>query len=71
MIETRLIEQRIDARVTEEQICGSLLERPISCRITERVSDDLFFSLYNEAGDEVKITVFDSQGNELYLTGKR
>lgn len=61
----------IRARVTDKYPRAHIMQPIISCRLTDRVSDqDLFFSVLTDRGEE-KLTVINQQGNHTYLTGKR
>lgn len=61
----------IRARIKDRYPRARIVEPIISCKLTDRVSDeDLFFSVFTSVGEQ-KLTVIDSKNNEVYLTGKR
>lgn len=71
MIRVKVTDRHPLARITESQIKVSITEPNISCRLTDKISDEeLFFSVFTSRGEE-KLTVIDPKGNHVYLTGKR
>lgn len=66
-----IIEPQLQAKLSEQQTCSRISEPEVSCMITEQVSDDLFYSVYDSEGILRNLSMIDKNGNRVYLTGKR